>query len=259
MEAKEEMIRAKHEGRRPTKIFIHAPSWTNPHVSMEVINDAKKTIPHRLWQQYYAAEFVTDGSCFTGFDRCWITDFMEYRDDFLWVHEDAEKVDVCIGVDWARNVDFSVFTATCPKSRRVLAIHRMRGIAYPTQIQRLKAFAKNFASVETIWHDKTGVGVALDDLLGQTEMPFRGITFTNASKNEMMVKLMVAFEERAVGIPQINVLANELNDLEIKTSLTGLPTYSAPDGATDDMVMSLALSHSAMLQYVDRDFSIINL
>lgn len=257
MEAKEEMIRARHEGRRPTKLFIHAPTWANPTVSQAVLDDAKKTLPNRLWLQYYAAEFVSDGSCFTGYDRCWNTDYIDMGEQFTWLYEGAENHRVVIGVDWARNVDYTVMIASSIDTREIVGIVRLRGLGYPMQIKRLKAFASNFKDCEIIWHDKTGVGVALDDMLHETELPVKGIVFSNASKNEMMVNLMVAFEERSYRIPHINVLANELSDLEVKTSATGLPTYGAADGATDDMIMSMGLSHAAMLQYLDRDYSVI--
>jgi len=257
MEAKAEMIRAKFEERRPTKIFIHAPSWTNPHVSAEVVADAKRTMPARLWRQYYAAEFLSDGSVFSNVEACYITDFQELNDQFFWIDENAMLQAVVIGVDWARNVDYTVFTAINPKTRRTVAMWRMRGISYPAQINRLKTFATKFLSCETVWHDKTGVGVALDDMLHHTELPFNGITFTNASKNELMVRLMLAFEQEAIGIPQINSVVSELNDIEVKTTLTGLPTYSAPDGSHDDIVMSLALAHAAMLQHSEREYGII--
>lgn len=257
MEAKEEMLRAQREGRRPRKIFIHAPSWTNPAVSMDVINDAKRTMPLRLWRQYYEADFVADGSVFSGLDHCWKTDTIDETDQFLWIHPEAKQMSVALGVDWARNVDYTVFSASCMKTRELVGVWRMRGVAYPQQIKKLKTFTERFASVETVWHDKTGVGVALDDLLAGTELPFHGIVFTNASKNELMVKLMLSFEEASYGMPQIAALVTEFNDIEVKTTATGLPTYAAPSGATDDIVMSVALSHAAMLQHSDRDYGII--
>ena len=257
MDAKEEMLRARRENRRPRKIFIHAPSWTNPAVSMDVINDAKRTMPLRLWRQYYEADFVSDGSVFTGLDHCWKTDYIDHTDQFLWLHPDTEKMSVVIGVDWARNVDYSVFSASCMKTRELVGVWRMRGVAYPQQIRKLKTFAQRFASVETVWHDKTGVGVALDDMLSGTDLPCNGIVFTNASKNELMVKLMLSFEEASYGMPQIAALVTEFNDIEVKTTATGLPTYSAPSGATDDIVMSVALSHAAMLEHSERDYGII--
>jgi hypothetical protein len=257
MEAKEEMLRAQRENRRPRKIFIHAPSWTNPAVSMDVINDAKRTMPLRLWRQYYEADFVADGSVFTGLDSSWKTDAIDENDQFLWIRPDADQMSVVIGVDWARNVDFTVFSASCMKTRDVVGIWRMRGVGYPSQIAKLKTFSKRFKSVESVWHDKTGVGIALDDLLAGTDLPFRGITFTNASKNELMVKLMLSFEEASFGLPQISALVTEFNDIEVKTTATGLPTYAAPTGATDDIVMSVALSHAAMLEHSDRDYGII--
>jgi hypothetical protein len=257
MEAKEEMVRAKYEGRRPTKIFIHAPSRANPFVSQEVIDDARKTLPHRLFQQYYEAEFVSEGGVFVNYDRCFKTDYLDYADQFVWLKPGHKESSTVIGADWARTTDFTVFTAVDIKTREVVGVQRMRGVPYPVQVQRLKAFTENFKTIESVWHDKTGVGMALDDILHSTDLPFHGITFSNASKNELMVKLMLGFETEMLGIPNIGLLSTELNDLEVNTTATGLPTYSAPDGAHDDMVMSLALANAAMLQHVERDYSIV--
>lgn len=257
MEAKEEMIRAKHEGRRPTKIFIHAPTWTNPNVSMDIINDAKKTMPDRLWRQYFEADFISDGSVFNNIHNCFTTEFLDLQDQFNWLADGHEAMSVVVGVDWARNVDYTVFIACDPKTRRIVGVQRIRGVGYPSQIGRLKNFTSKFQNCQTIFHDKTGVGVALDDMLAQTELPYRGITFTNASKNEMIVKLMLSFEEESFGVPHISHLVNELSDLEVKTTLTGLPTYSAPDGSSDDIVMAIALAHAAMLEHSEREYGII--
>jgi hypothetical protein len=257
MEAQEEMIRARHENRRPTRIFIHAPTSANPTVSPEVIEDARKSMPTRLFSQYFEAKFNSEGGCFSNVEACYITQYQELNDQFLWTLDDIHDQSVVIGVDWARNVDYTVFTAWNPKTRRCCAIWRMRGISYPSQVGRLMTFAAKFKECLSVWHDKTGVGIALDDMLHGTELPFHGLTFTNASKNEMMVKLMLSFEQGSIGIPQIDHVVNEFNDIEVRTTLTGLPTYSAPDGSTDDIVMSAGLGHAAMLQHSDRDYGII--
>ena len=68
---------------------------------------------------------------------------------------------------------------------------------------------------------------------------------------------MLSFEQESIRIPQINHLVNELTDIEVKSTLTGLPTYAAPDGSTDDMVMALALGHAAMLEHSERNYGII--
>lgn len=87
---------------------------------------------------------------------------------------DVSECEVVIGVDWARQVDFTVFTAIDIKTRRVVALWRMQKIAYTAQIQALKRYCSMFKQVLIILHDKTGVGVALDDLLYDTDLPLQG-------------------------------------------------------------------------------------
>lgn len=258
MEAKQEMLDAKRQGRRPRKIYIHAPSTSNPTLSPEYLIDAKKSFTDRLYRQYILAEFIGTGDIFPNLTSLYTTDYIEYAEEqFRWSAVGVENMDVVIGVDWARINDYTVFTASDPHSRRIVAIWRMQGVPYPVQIKRLKAFAESFKSVYTVWHDKTGVGVALDDMLHATELPFKGITFTNATKNEMMVKLILSFEDQSYRIPYINHLSKEMNGLGVKTSALGLTSYAAEGTGHDDLVMSMALSHLAMEEHSVQDYGII--
>jgi hypothetical protein len=265
MEAKQEMIDAKRQGRRPRKIFIHAPSTTNPTLSPSYLIDAKKSYTDRLYRQYILAEFVGTGAVFTNLNKAYYTEYMELGETFEWppkpVYDDEveplEDMTVVIGVDWARMEDYTVFIASEPATRRVVAVWRMKGVPYPTQVRRLVDFSQRFKEVLTVWHDRTGVGVALDDMLGHTGLPFRGITFTNDSKNTMMVELILAFEEGVYDLPYIEAISREMNAIEVDQTPLGLARYNAPDGEHDDIVMSLALSHLAMKQHVERDYGIL--
>ena len=73
-----------------------------------------------------------------------------------------------------------------------------------------------FKSVEIILHDKTGVGVALDDMLYETELPFKGITFTNHNKNKFVTNLCLSTEAKAIEIPYISQLDDEMKSFEVK-------------------------------------------
>ena len=258
-EAKAEMVLAKRQGRMPRKIFITARTEDNPFVPKAEIESARKTFGERLFRQYYLAEFLSDSAVFSNFTACYFTEKLNLVEEFRWCTDDASESDVCIGVDWARQVDFTVMTAIDVKRRRVVGLWRMNKISYTLQIMALKRFAGMFKSVEIILHDKTGVGVALDDMLYETELPFKGITFTNHNKNKFVTNLCLSTEAKAIEIPYISQLDDEMKSFEVKHTSLGLPTYAASVGSHDDIVMSLLLAHEALEYCSEADYTILSI
>lgn len=253
MDAKEEMMRARHEGRMPKKIFITAPTGDNPHVPRESIEAAKRSMSARLFRQFYLASFEDEGSVFTEYRQCVYTPELDiYGDDQFWMADNAKALDVVIGADWAKTNDYCVFTAIDVESRQVVGVQRFHKQPYTEAIRRLIKFTRKFKSVLACYHDKTGVGMAIDDQLAYTNLNYVGITFTNASKAEMVNRLMTAFEQRSILIPQWPTLLYELEAFEVQSSQIGLLRYAAAGGAHDDTVCSLLLAHAALLDYSER-------
>ena len=70
MESKERMAWARKNDKKPTHIFLTAPSAANPLVTKDAIEEAQRSLPDRLFRQYFLAEFLDDGSVFVGFRDC---------------------------------------------------------------------------------------------------------------------------------------------------------------------------------------------
>ena len=259
MEAKEEMELARRQGRNPRKAFITAPTSDNPYVLREAIENAKKDLPLRLFEQYYEAKFIDDSSVFVGLDAC-IRGVELYLDSSFqhWVDEEVESKTVVIGVDWAKTTDYTVFTAfdTNGPISRVIGVCRFQGIDYVSAIKHLYKFAKQFKEVLVIYHDKTGVGVALDDMLSQTTLPFEGIVFTNKSKAKMVSDLILGIQKQKVEFPNWAPLKKEMDAYEVQTNDLGTMKYAAPSGLHDDIVSSLFLGYAAILEFTNIDFSV---
>ena len=257
MEAKEEMDWCLANGTAPTKIFVTAPSTVNPMVSAAAIEDMRKSLPDRLFRQYVLAEFVDDGSTFLGFRECYYTDKIEmFTEHQAWFGDECAKSQVVIGVDWAKTIDWTVFIAMDIVTRKMIAFERFHKRAYTQAIRQLVKFASRFEDVLVVYHDKTGVGQAIDDQLAYTKLPYVGITFTNTSKTNMVNSLITAVETKQIGLVQWNVLDSELDAYEVSTNELGTMTYGAPDGQHDDAVCSLMLANSALEKYADRDMGV---
>jgi hypothetical protein len=259
MDAREEMVRAEQEGRMPTKLFIRARTQDNPQVPRQSIEEARKEMPARLFRQYYMAEFVDDGSVFTGYNACLDGPYIDlFGEHQHWFHETASSSNVVIGVDWAKMTDWTVFIAIAivDGKKRVVGFERFHRKTYTEAIRQLVRFSKRFKEVDMIFHDKTGVGVAIDDQLAHTDLTFTGITFTNSNKSEMVNKLMTSFEQEAIIIPRWNILLKEIESFEVTVSSMGTMRYQAATGGHDDIVCALMLANQASDQYGDEKMNI---
>lgn len=261
MEAKEEMRLAKIHNRTPEKIFLTARTEENPFISKQIIENARKELPARLFRQYYLAEFMEDGAVFAGYRDCLDGPELEdlHGEHQRWFAPATLSMNVVIGVDWAKSVDYTVFTAIDLEHGRVVGFERFHKAPYTEAVRKLVLFSKKFKEVAIVLHDKTGVGSALDDQLAYTPLAYQGVTFTNASKSEMVAKLITSIEQKTIKLPRWPVLTLELDAFEVTTNAIGLMSYSAPSGKHDDAVCSLMLAHQAWLQYGDRDQSVHNL
>ena len=257
MEAKDEMDRARFEKRLPKKLFLTAPTADNPHVPRESIEAARKSLSARLFRQFFEASFEDEGSVFTNYRDCLCTDEIDiFGDDQTWLSETASNSSVVIGVDWAKTVDYCVFIAIDTSTREVVGFRRFHKQPYTEAIRRLIVFSRKFKEAEAIYHDKTGVGQAIDDQLAYTDLNFIGINFTNASKSEMVNRLITAFEQQSVKIPNWPTLLHELEAFEVTASEIGTLRYQAAGNGHDDTVAALMLAHSALLEYAERQIDL---
>lgn len=257
MEAKEEMDWAIKNDRPPEKIFLTAPSIANPYVTQAAIDDAKASLPERLFKQYYLAEFIDDGSVFTGvreilFEHTHLKETHHSK----WIDPHASTLSVVVGVDWAKTVDYTVMFAFDLETGRAAGFWRFQKCPYTESVRRLMIFCKNFKDTAIIKHDKTGVGSAIDDQLAYTGLPYSGLTFTNQLKSEMVAKLMTSIEQKAIMLPNWPEMLNEFDFYEITTNALGTTTYGAVEGKHDDIVTAILLANVALLQYGHRQYEI---
>ncbi len=250
MEAKDEMAWALRNGKQPTRIFLHAPSTDNPMVTAEVVAEAKRDMPDRLFRQYYLAEFIDDGTVFSRFRDCVFgPELPGYGEHQAWFDEEAKGRQVVLGADWAKTVDYTTFFAIDYEHRRVVGYERFHKRPYTEAVKRLGRFGQRFADVSVCMHDKTGVGVAIDEMCQHLPFPCVGVTFTNRSKTDMVNSLISRFELVDLAIPNWPTLLKELDAFEVNTNSLGIMKYGAPDGQHDDTVCALMLANAALAEY----------
>lgn len=206
------------------------PSYTNPFLDPEEIKSARLDMPDRVFRQEYGAEFIADGAVFRGVREC--------------IGQAERTGGVVFGVDWGRSDDFTVAVAMDRETGAVLAMDRMRQVDYVVQVGRLNSLARQWEP-ECILAESNAMGEPLVEQLRAEALPVQGFATTSASKPRIIDALALAFEQRAITIPNDPVLLAELAAYTMERSTSGRWTYSAPSGMHDDCVMALALAWEA--------------
>ncbi|MBI1294289.1 hypothetical protein GC175_04945 [bacterium] len=208
-------------------------SYDNPHLDHSELDAIKLETPERLWRQEYLAEVMDDsGLVFRN-----VTDCATAQEQ-----ERAQPGHVYIaGVDWGRTNDSTVFAVVDTTLGELCYLDRMTGTDYELQVQRLHALAQRF-NLSTIHAETNNMGSPLVERLQREGLPVVGFTTTNASKQAMIDRLVLAFEQQAIKILPDEVLINELMAFEMDQLPSGLIRYSHPSGGHDDCVIALGLA-----------------
>ena len=203
------------------------PSHLNPHTSPDEIEAMKRDMTDLAFAQEGLAQFVTwQGAVFRK-----IMDAVSVAP--------LAGVPSCIGVDWGRTNDYTVFGCIA-EDGKVLELDRFRGIEYSLQRGRLAAMYLRHGK-PLIIAESNSMGQPIIEQLALDGLKVQPFVTTNASKAEAIMALALAFERGEIKIPNDPALIGELQAYEGKPTSGGLMRYSAPDGGHDDMVMALAI------------------
>lgn len=229
-----------------------APTSANPHIPASEIEEARRTLPERVYLQEYEAVFLDDGG---GVFR----HVLDAVDEDLPVDprmafDPTDNRAFVIGVDWGRHNDFTVLTVVDAKQRAVVAVDRFTDIEYGIQLARLKALRSRFTNAAIV-AESNAMGEPLIEQLRRDGIPVRAFQTTAASKAAIIEDLSLAFERREIRIPKVPVLIDELLSYDQERKPSGAIRYGAPDGQHDDCIMSLAIAWHGMGYASKPDYS----
>ena len=225
------------------------PSSANPFLPAAELEEARKQLPERVYNQEYLAKFIDDaGGVFKAVQAA--VDIGRTNEVMAaeLVEKHAELVrggfyvrdpmTYTAGLDLARFNDFtaiSVLDSTC----RQVWFDRWNQTTWERQISSIVDIAQKFRPV--FYCDSTGIGQPVFERLrsmGLTIFPF---TFTNQSKEQLINNLASMIEQGKIRLMDIPVQTGELINYEYDLSPSGKLTMSAPSGENDDTVIALAL------------------
>ncbi|MEN6581791.1 MAG: terminase family protein [Armatimonadota bacterium] len=216
------------------------PSWSNPHISREYIEQQRTELSARQFAVEYEARFLDDQS-----------GVFPWNDiEAASRRSDNDRWDCIVaGIDWARYSDYTAVVAIGVNESRcgVIAIDRFNKIGWSSQIERVA----NFLSIHKVCAaltDQTSIG---DPLLEQlrakvwesgADVAVEGYSFTNQSKRNLVEHLAQRFSHGTLSIPRDEALMSELQYFEYELTQSGNIRMNARSGYHDDLVMALALA-----------------
>lgn len=245
---------------REKVISFHATYIDNPLSSLDV-EDMRNNLPIKIFEQEVLARFLDDSSVFTYLEKAFFE--VGELDAYVskWVGEapikarkengvDLPAARYVMGIDWAKTVDWTVFTIMNQETGKVVYWERLQKMDWNSQAMNAMAVAHEYNDAPIIY-DATGVGAAAGDSLANVRLKkeYSAIeifpeVFNNQFKQDIIQSLALRIErpnEFQCFIPNIPQLLHEMRVLQSGRTKMGQLTYDAPEGEHDDCVFSLAL------------------
>lgn len=221
----------------PEFFSIRMPTWTNPHVPLESIRQAKKNLPADVFRQEYGAQFIDDSAgVFRNVSGC-------IRGTMFEGPQAGHHY--VMGVDLARLRDYTVITVLDKTRNHVVYIERFNQIAWESQYQKIIQVSRRYHSAVVI--DSTGLGDPIVETLRSAGLFVEPYKIGGSSaKQQLIDKLRVNIENERITYPENKYtlpMLEELRAYEYTITEGGVTKFSAPSGGHDDTVISLALAN----------------
>lgn len=210
------------------------PTTANPIISPDEVEAARGSLPERVFQQEYLAEFLEESG---GVFRC----IREAIDKGRRGNQEPEKGhQYSLGVDLARVEDFTVLAVLAHSGRQVYH-ERFNQISWERQISAIVRVAQRYNA--QVWLDSTGVGDPIFEALRGHKLRVSGYQFTNHSKEALINSLALALENRERRLMDISAQTAELSAYQYELTPSRNVRMNAPEGMHDDCVIALALAN----------------
>lgn len=214
---------------------FHFPTSTNPRISAVELARIENSVPMRVWQQEYLAQFVSEtGGVFRG-----VADVTTQARI-----ESAYTSDFVIGVDWGKSKDYTVISVIDRNTGIEVDFDRFNQISWELQRGRLVSMVEKWKP-SIILAEKNSIGEPNIEALEKEGLPVQGFNTTSASKTPLIDGLALAIERREIALIADKIATAELMAYAFEQMRGGGWRYSAPAGMHDDSVIARALAWRA--------------
>jgi hypothetical protein len=220
---------------RPEYAAWQMPTTGNPLIDPSEVEDARRNLPERVFQQEYLAEFLEEsGGVFRGVKAAIDAGRRENEPR-------AEGLAYVVGVDLARVEDFTVLTVLDHHGRQVYH-ERFNQISWERQLAAIARVSRDYRNAPVLI-DSTGVGDPIFEALRKQQVPVSGYLFTNPSKEALIDALAMGIEQGDLRLMDLPDQSAELFAFQYELTPSRRVRMAAPEGMHDDCVIALALAN----------------
>jgi hypothetical protein len=217
------------------------PTSANPMISPDEIEDARRELPQRAFEQEFLAQFLADGGAvFRNIKACTVDVNGDKR-----FYEPQDGHEYIFGVDWGKDNDFTCIAVFDKTTRQLVHMERFNQIRWALQRGRLAVLYEQWQP-DLIWVEENSIGGPNLEALQDEGLPVRGFMTTGASKGPLIESLALAFEKEELHIINDPIVVSELQAYTMRRLPSGRFAYDAPSGMHDDTVIALALAWHGM-------------
>jgi hypothetical protein len=225
------------------------PSWANPHISREYIEEQRNVLSARQFAVEYEAQFVDDQASVFAWQDIETAAARSLHSTLNSQLSTPSPENVVAGIDWARYSDYTAVVAVGVGELgcEVVGMDRFNGMGWNLQIERVTQFLKSHR-VTAVLTDQTSVGDPATEQLRERlwktglDVAVEGYVFTNQSKRDLIEHLSLRFAQGTIAIPREEQLMRELQYFEYELTASGNVRMNARSGCHDDLVIALALA-----------------
>lgn len=222
------------QGNDPDYESWNHPSWKNPYLNRELIEEERGRLPERVFQQEYGGQFIEgSGSVFRNIRECAIGSWKEPERDKTYF----------AGLDLAKVEDYSVLVVL-NRDRQVVFVDRFNRLDWSIQMNRIQAAVERYNRA-LINVDSTGCGEPIFESLRKAGCRCKPYAFTMKSKAALVDNLSILLEQKKIVLPKPDLWPegiDELESFEYSVTNNGNVRTSAPSGVHDDCVVALGLA-----------------
>ena len=239
---------------------MRIPSWRNPYMPREAIEQARSELPAALFTQLYEVDWVSEhGAVFENIENCIINSGLVIPlidGQPLILTEPEPGVTYCAGVDIAQAKDYMTVAVLNRHTGRLVAALRVNKRSYTFQERLVADLLLRYGPLT--YGDATSMGAGIFEHISNYiheaynnskdgELPVRRVsmvpvTLATNTRQKCIDDLALALLHERVRFPNLKQLVAELKVFEKKIGPTGNVRMAAPEGMHDDMVFALALA-----------------
>lgn len=218
----------------PNYASYNAPSSTSPYMPLEELEDARKTLPPKIFEQEYEAAWIDDGG--EVFSNLKNVTFDQ------WPKSDKSKR-FYAGLDLGKQEDYTALTIMSDKGE-VVEIYHMRQTDWNILIDDLAKIINKYNAITII--ETNSIGDVIFDQLKKRVKHIIPFVTSNKSKQEVIEGLILSINQGEISIPSSQLFKPLMQELEVfsyeYSPRTRTVKYGAPSPFHDDLVMSLAFA-----------------